>query len=109
MKLRGRRFLTRVFLFLTGGLILVLFLGNAYFMMEPSAELQRMLAIPLFGGMLWIFYRFVRLVALHQHIHFIFGITGISLVLGYLIKATRVVPVRRVRSLVRKLKEIWTR
>ncbi len=109
MKLRGRRFLTRAFLFLTTGLVIILLVGNAYFVMAPSDALQQILAIPLVGTTLWIFYRFARIVALHHHLELLLRTTGITMMLGWVIRVTHVLPVKQLAAVPKKLWNIWSR
>ncbi len=109
MRLRGRRFLTRTFLCLTGVVIVGLVVGSAYLVVAPSDALQRLLAVPVAGSMLWIFYRFAQLVGLHHHIEFFFRMTGLSLMMGYAVRISERIPIQQLKAIPKKLWKLWSR
>lgn len=47
MKRRGRQLLTKFFLLVTGGIVVSLIVGGAYFLIEPAFSLEYLFAIPL--------------------------------------------------------------
>lgn len=103
MRRRGRRFLTRFFMIVTGGIVASLIVGSMYFLLDSTLSIKRLLIIPLLMVAADLTWRLFTSTALPARIGKIAMILGIPALVTTSTSLMQRLPVRQLINYVKKL------
>lgn len=103
MRRRGRQFLTKFFMLITGGIVASLIVGSVYFLMEPTLSLKRLFVIPLLMIAADLAFKFFTSTTLPTRIGKIAVLMGVPALFAVTVNVTQRLPIKQVVMIPKKL------